>query len=212
MTQSRKGWQAAGCRGTEHISTDISLLRVGLGPPVSACALPWANSDRNACPNSVPGEPASQPDGLIGLPCPSPIPNQPLLCPLVLADQCARPFQGVSSQGAHLALARPPCSDRRSRGSCPHQAGRWGKRGAGKGDRRPPCDQHLAHASSALFPPVTVASFPVTEAELPTYSLLLPHNSSPGWVLLSFPLCRQGGRSFDTESYSLRPCSMLRQT
>lgn len=111
VTQSRKGWQAAGCRGTEHISTDISLLRVGLGPPVSACALPWANSDRNACPNSVPGEPASQPDGLIGLPCPSPIPNQPLFCPLVLADQCARPFQGsplrvpiLPWQGPHAVI------------------------------------------------------------------------------------------------------------
>lgn len=41
---------SAGQQGSAGGQTvDLSLLREGLGLPVSACALPWANNDRNAC-------------------------------------------------------------------------------------------------------------------------------------------------------------------
>lgn len=44
--------------GGQHIPTDLSLLKEGLGPPVSAWALPWANNDKNACRDYVPSDQA----------------------------------------------------------------------------------------------------------------------------------------------------------
>ena len=134
IAQVGKGWQAGQVQvDRQHISAKPSLLKVGQGPPVSACALPWANNAWNAPRDSVPGELASS--ARCSDRAARPSPHSPKSGGFLPSDsnrgRILDPFGGLPTACPPWPVTAPSGNGRR-RGLWLHQAGRWGRlRGRG---------------------------------------------------------------------------------
>lgn len=106
---------------------------MGQGPPVSACALPWANNAWNAPRDSVPAELASSTRCSDRAARPSP--HSPKSGGFLASDsnrgKILDPFGGLPT-GCPPWPGTALSGNGRRRGLWPHQAGRWGRvRGRG---------------------------------------------------------------------------------